>query len=76
VARKGASVEQKGTFLRADEEMREILAPPEAMSGGDAKLKEGPTVVRAFGDLTQVTDSTDVTYVDISPKQTVGVSAS
>jgi DNA-directed RNA polymerase subunit beta len=75
VARKGASVEQKGTFLRADEEMREILAPPEAMSGGDAKLKEGPTVVRAYGDLTQ-TDSTDVTFVDISPKQTVGVSAS
>ncbi|HRX85217.1 MAG TPA: DNA-directed RNA polymerase subunit beta [Phycisphaerae bacterium] len=75
VQKKGASVETSPSYLRADEEMRQILAPPEAMVEGENKLEEGPTIVRAYGDLTQ-TDSTDVAYVDISPKQTVGVSAS
>jgi len=62
-------------YLRADEEMRMVLAPPEAMASDGTKLKKGPTIVRARGDLTQV-DSAEVEYVDISPKQTVGVSAS
>ena len=61
-------------YLRADEEMRTVLAPPEAIEPGGEKIKEGPTIVRARGDLTQV-DSSEVDYVDISPKQTVGVSA-
>jgi DNA-directed RNA polymerase subunit beta len=63
------------TFLRADEEMREILAPPEAVVPGDARLFDGPVIARARGDMRRV-DSQEVTYVDISPKQTVGVSAS
>ena len=61
-------------YLRADEEMRAVLAPPEAMGPGGGKLKTGQTVVRARGDLTQM-DSTEVDYMDISPKQAVGVSA-
>jgi len=61
-------------YLRADEEMREILAPPEAVNPGTGCLHEGAVLVRKQGDLGQV-PSTDVNYVDISPKQTVGVSA-
>jgi len=61
-------------YLRADEEMREVLAPPEAVEPGAARLIEGPVIARAFGDLRRVQEG-QVTYVDISPKQTIGVSA-
>ncbi|MCH8134639.1 MAG: DNA-directed RNA polymerase subunit beta [Proteobacteria bacterium] len=62
-------------FLRADEEMRHILAPPEALNPGKSRLRNGALVVRAYGELSQ-SDRESVSYVDISPKQTVGVSAS
>jgi len=62
-------------YMRADEEMREILAPPEAVQPGEGRIKDGVLLVRAYGDLDQ-RDRGDVTYVDISPKQTIGVSAS
>ncbi|NOX59638.1 MAG: DNA-directed RNA polymerase subunit beta [Planctomycetes bacterium] len=71
---KNNKVDTKGTFLRADEEMRHVLAPPEAMAPGENKIEEGPQIVRAYSDLTQL-DSSEIDYVDISPKQTVGVSA-
>jgi len=71
---KDGSVASKPVYLRADEEMREILAPPEAIEPDKDQLRDGSTVVRAHGDLTQLS-SEDVSYVDISPKQTVGVSA-
>ena len=61
-------------FLRADEEMREVLAPPDAVVPAEGAIRQGPVIVRAYGELTQ-TDSTNVTFVDISPKQMVGVSA-
>ncbi len=61
-------------YLRADEEMREILAPPEAVEPGLNRVRQGAIIARAYGDLKQVAQS-DVTYVDISPKQTIGVSA-
>jgi len=88
--------------LRADQEMRTTLAPPDVVepaSGGTSlpqveeradylarthrsaqrerrpvKLKDGPLLARVEGDLRQVA-SNEVEYVDISPKQTVGVSA-
>ncbi len=62
------------TYLRADEEMREVLAPPDAVNPGTDCLREGAVIVRRHGDLWQV-PSNEVSYVDISPKQTVGVSA-
>jgi DNA-directed RNA polymerase subunit beta len=62
-------------YMRADEEMREILAPPEAVVPDKDQLNEGQVIARAHGELYQL-DSGEVTYVDISPKQTVGVSAS
>ena len=61
-------------FLRADEEMREILAPPNAVDPEGGQLREGQLIVRLHGELGQV-DREEVTYVDISPKQTIGVSA-
>ncbi len=89
--------------LRADEEMRATLAPPDvvtpvqdgtkmpkiepkeewlsrrAKGGSDsrpsARLKDGTLLARVQGDIKQVTAG-DIDYVDISPKQTVGISAS
>ncbi|MHC4063578.1 MAG: DNA-directed RNA polymerase subunit beta, partial [Planctomycetota bacterium] len=71
---KGGKVASDKTYLRADEEMRYTLAPPEALVPGEDRLQEGSTIVRAHGELSQ-TDAGEVHYVDISPKQTVGVSA-
>ncbi|MCH8807719.1 MAG: DNA-directed RNA polymerase subunit beta [Planctomycetes bacterium] len=90
-------------FLRADEEMRATLGPPDVVEvpgdpdalppiettqahlarlrkeiGGRTKpmsLKEGTLLARRQGDLHQVT-AAEIDYADISPKQTVGVSAS
>jgi DNA-directed RNA polymerase subunit beta len=88
--------------LRADEEMKSTLAPPDVVQPGAdegtlppveskdeyttrwrksgaerraSKLREGPLLARVQGDLKQVTKE-GIDYVDISPKQTVGVSAS
>ncbi len=89
-------------FLRADEEMRATLAPPDVLTPDAdsaklpamepraehhqrmrqdkgvnrraAKIKEGVLLARMQGDLKQC-GSEDIHYVDISPKQTVGVSA-
>lgn len=61
-------------YLRADEEMREIIGPPEVVEPGTSNLLSGNLIVRRHGDLGQV-DRNLVTYVDISPKQTIGVSA-
>jgi len=62
-------------YLRADQEMEAIFAPPSMVDPESNKLKKGLVLARLHGDLTQV-DSSEVDYVDISPKQTVGVSAS
>jgi DNA-directed RNA polymerase subunit beta len=67
--------------LRADEEMRSVLAPPDILKGkkkgdkGHIKISDEAALVRKEGELAQV-DGGDVDFVDISPKQTVGVSAS
>jgi len=62
-------------YLRADQEMEAIFAPPSMVDPESNKLKKGLVLARLHGDLTQV-DSSEVDYVVISPKQTVGVSAS
>jgi len=62
-------------YLRADQEMEAIFTPPSMIEPAKGRLKKGMVLARQEGDLTQV-DSDDVGYVDISPKQTVGVSAS
>jgi len=72
IGKEGKIGEEK--YLRADEEMREILGPPEAVDPTNGRLREGNLIVRAHGELGQV-DRSEVTFVDISPKQTIGVSA-
>ncbi len=65
-------------YLRADEEMESILAPSDCLEkstrGETQKLPEGRVLARNKGEVTLV-ESNDVEYVDISPKQTVGISA-
>ncbi|MGD9789722.1 MAG: DNA-directed RNA polymerase subunit beta [Phycisphaerales bacterium] len=70
---KNGSPTGKVIHLRADEEMRAILAPADTIAT-DGKLKKGAIVARVDGELTQV-DSSTVDYIDISPKQIVGISA-
>ena len=70
----------KVAYLRADEEMETVLAPPEvlldAKTRGDAtRLPDGRVLARVDGEL-GTSDASAVEYIDISPKQTVGVSAS
>ena len=60
-------------YLRADEEMKSTLAPPDSVAK-DGTFHKGPVLARVEGDLATVS-SRDVQYVDISPKQTVSVSA-
>ncbi len=91
------------SYLRADEEMRATLAPPDAvvskfedpaelpaleareeflartrgmykLERRSSRLRDGSVLARVRGDLRQVTHA-DIDFVDISPKQTVGVSA-
>ncbi|MDM8009227.1 MAG: DNA-directed RNA polymerase subunit beta, partial [Phycisphaerae bacterium] len=61
-------------MLRADEEMRAVLAPPESVEPETGKVVPGPVLARVNGELAMV-ESKEIDYIDISPKQTVGVSA-
>ncbi|MCH2142843.1 MAG: DNA-directed RNA polymerase subunit beta [Phycisphaerales bacterium] len=60
-------------YLRADQEMRSVLATADAVTDGAIAGKQ--SLARVAGDLTTV-PSGQVQYVDVSPKQIVGVSAS
>ncbi len=72
---KNGKVATDVVYLRADEEMRHVLAPPESIDPKTGKLHDGLHIVRARGELSQ-SEAGEVDYVDMSPKQTVGVSAS
>ena len=61
-------------LLRADEEMQAVLAPPDVVDPATRKLADGAVLARVNGDLAMA-ESNKIDYVDISPKQTVGVSA-
>ena len=69
----GKKADEKIVYLRADEEMKVTLAPTSALDD-QGRIVAGNVLARVDGDLTQVAGS-DVNYVDISPKQIVGVSA-
>jgi DNA-directed RNA polymerase subunit beta len=60
-------------YLRADEEMKSILAPPDVVEK-EGHLKKGSVLARVHGDLSTV-GSKEIQYIDISPRQTVSVSA-
>jgi DNA-directed RNA polymerase subunit beta len=62
-------------YLRADEEMRAVFAPPSAVDPATRKIRQDMVLARKAGELAQ-TSRDEVDYVDVSPKQIVGVSAS
>ncbi|MCK5711997.1 MAG: hypothetical protein KAI25_04705, partial [Hyphomicrobiaceae bacterium] len=66
-------VNGKQAYLRADQEMRTILAPCDVVVEG-GNLIGDQVLARVEGDLS-VVDTGEIGYVDISPKQIVGVSA-
>jgi len=72
---KNGKITDEVACLRADEEMTVIFAPPSEVDPKTGKIKEGFVLARERGELAHVTNK-EVDYVDISPKQTVGVSAS
>ncbi len=71
---KSKKVTDEIKYLRADEEMEAIFAPPGMVDPEKQRLREGLVLAREKGDLTQI-DGAEVNYVDVSPKQIVGVSA-
>ncbi|MBB6428867.1 DNA-directed RNA polymerase subunit beta [Algisphaera agarilytica] len=70
---KNGKVSDDVTYLRADEEMKITLGPTDAIDE-DGKIIAGNVLARVDGDLSQV-NSNSLDYIDISPKQIVGVSA-
>ncbi|TVQ75664.1 MAG: DNA-directed RNA polymerase subunit beta [Phycisphaeraceae bacterium] len=69
----GGKVTTEIVQLRADEEIRAVLAPTEALDQ-QGRLREGAVLARVNGELAEV-NSKEVDFVDIAPKQLVGVSA-
>jgi DNA-directed RNA polymerase subunit beta len=63
--------------LRADEEDGKVLAPADSLAGLDVHGKGLPerVLARYNGDF-EITGSGEVSFVDVSPRQLVGVSAS
>src|SRR5271169_1704543 len=69
---KDGKVNGQHKYLRADEEMKAILAPPDAVDKDGHTVKKGTVLARVQGDLATVA-SKEIEYVDISPRQTVSV---
>ena len=61
-------------YLRADEELKRVLATSDSLDL-DGKLTKGSVLARIDGELARV-GASEVEFIDISPKQIVGVSAS
>ncbi|HEY2154132.1 MAG TPA: DNA-directed RNA polymerase subunit beta, partial [Isosphaeraceae bacterium] len=64
----------KVKWMRADEDAEAYLAPADAPSDDHRKLK-GPTVIARYQTDFHTVGTDQVQYMDISPKQMVGVSA-
>ncbi len=71
---KDGKVTKKVVNLRADEEYGSVLAPADVLdANGD--FKPGVMQVRIDGDIAEVKPD-QIDYVDVSPKQLIGISAS
>jgi DNA-directed RNA polymerase subunit beta len=74
---KGGRVTDEVVYLRADEEMETILAPPDALKKEGkvtSRLADEHVLARVRGEVS-IVPGEQVDYLDISPKQTVGISA-
>ncbi|MDH3582778.1 MAG: DNA-directed RNA polymerase subunit beta, partial [Phycisphaerae bacterium] len=69
----GSKLDGRTKYLRADQEMKSVLAPADVLDE-KGKVKTGTVLARVNGELSQI-DGQDLGFVDISPKQIVGVSA-
>ena len=72
---KNGKVSDEIEYLRADEEMRAVFAPPSAVDQEKDVIPQGMVLARLHGELAHV-QNTEVNYVDVSPRQIVGLSAS
>ena len=63
----------KVDYLRADEEMKTVLATTDVIDS-EGTINDDQVLARLSGDLSMV-PADEVQYIDISPKQIVGVSA-
>jgi len=72
---KGGKVTDKVDYLRADEDMKAIIAAPSTTDPKTGKIHSGLVLAMKGGELAQVSGD-EVDYVDVSAKQIVGVSAS
>src|SRR3989339_95990 len=68
-------ITEKITYLRADEEENKLIAPADVLIKGKEKTEKGNVLCRYNGDFQQQSFK-DVNYMDVSPRQLVGVSAS
>ncbi|MCA9846306.1 MAG: DNA-directed RNA polymerase subunit beta, partial [Dehalococcoidia bacterium] len=71
---KGGKLTGNIVHLRADEEMKTVLSPCDALDT-EGKFHSGNVLARVDGELAEV-NVEEVNFVDIAPKQIVGVSAS
>ncbi len=74
IVEKGKATD-KITYLRADEEENKLIAPADVQIKGREKSEKESVLCRYNGDF-QLQSYKDVNYMDVSPKQLVGVSAS
>jgi DNA-directed RNA polymerase subunit beta len=62
-------------YMRADEEMQHTLAPADMPQDSSGRIQVDAVVARVKGDFRRV-QTEEIEFVDVSPKQLVGVSAS
>jgi DNA-directed RNA polymerase subunit beta len=72
---KNGKVMDEVDYLRADEDMKSIIAAPGTIDQKTMMIHKGKVLALKGGELAQVL-SEEVDYVDVSAKQTVGISAS
>ncbi len=72
---KNAKLTGDVAYLRADEEMRAVFAPPSVVDPETKKIRDDIVLARKAGELAH-TARDEVEFIDISPRQIVGVSAS
>ncbi|MBI4566440.1 MAG: DNA-directed RNA polymerase subunit beta [Planctomycetes bacterium] len=71
---KNGKVQERVTFLRADEEVDKIMGPADLEVDKSGKLPEGKVLARVNGEF-QYVDTDKIQYLDVAPAQIVGVSA-
>jgi len=72
---KNGKVVDQVDYLRADEDMKAVIAAPSTVDQKTGEIKKGMVLAMKEGELSHVS-SEEVDYVDVSTKQILGLSAS